>query len=147
MLQRDAMVRKAKSKQELEQETTKAHTHDKHQPTNAGQQRYTSHKRQTPARPRHMHLNNTTHRTLCHRGTSHRHSGTAPTAGATGTRAAHLQLKPRRRGNPPAPVMKPRHRSAGVMGRNKQNRRNLGRSKLRTRSHTCPFCVATEMVK
>ena len=40
----------------------------------------------------------------------------APTAGATGTRAAHIQLKPRRRGNPPVPVMKPRHKASESMG-------------------------------
>ena len=41
-----------------------------------------------------------------------RHRGTAPTAGARGTRATHIQLKPRRRGNPLAPMRKPRHGSA-----------------------------------
>ena len=35
------------SMQQPEQETTKG-THNKRQPTNAGQQRYTSHKRLTP---------------------------------------------------------------------------------------------------
>ena len=90
-----------------------------------------------PARPQHMHLTNTSHRTLCHRGTSHTHSGTAPTAGATGTRATHIQLKPRRRGKPTAPpVMEPRHSSASALGLNKQNGRNLRRSKSRTQSHT-----------
>ena len=41
------------SKQELEQETTRG-THNKRQPTNAGQQRYTSHKRHV-----YMHLTRT----------------------------------------------------------------------------------------
>ena len=94
------------------------------------------------ARPLHMHLTRHTHITPHSVPPKHQ-----PQIQRHGTHAAHIQLKPRSRGNPPAPVMKPRHRSAGVMGRNKQNRRNLGRSKLRTRSHTCPFCVATEMVK
>ena len=67
----------------------------------------------------------TSHRTLRHQGTSHRHGSTAPTKGATGTRATHTQLKPRRWGSPWAPVVKPRHCSASALGRNKQNERNL----------------------
>ena len=39
-------------------------------------------------------------------------------------------------GQPPAPVMKPRQGSAGALGCNKQNGRNLRRSKPRTQSHT-----------
>ena len=88
-----------------------------------------------PTRPLYKNLTNTPHRTLCHRGTRHRHRGAAPTAGATGTCAAHTQLKPGRRGNPPAPMMKPRHGCVGALGRNKQNGRNLRRSKPRTQLH------------
>ena len=65
---------------------------------------------------------NTSYRILCHKGTSHRQGRTAPSAGATGTRAAHTQLKPRRQGNPPAPVTSPRNRSAVALGRNIQSK-------------------------
>ena len=116
------------SRQSPEQETTKG-THNKRQPANAGQQRYTSHERHSPnqaaVQASNEHTTVTSHRPLCHRGTRHRHWGTAPTAGATGTRAVHIQLKPRRRGNPPARVRKPRHGSAGALSRNKQDRRKL----------------------
>ena len=44
---------------------------------------------------------------------------------ATGTQAAQLQLIPRRQGNPPAPVMKPRHSSVCALGRNTQHGRSL----------------------
>ena len=83
-----------------------------------------------------QHTTLTSHRTLCHRGSRQRHRGAAPTTGVTGSHAVHIQLKPRRRGNPPAPVMKPRHASAGALGRNRQNERTLGRSRLRTQPHT-----------
>ena len=43
----------------------------------------------------------TSHRTLCHRGTSHRHSSTAPTSGATGTCAAHHTTETEGSGQPP----------------------------------------------
>ena len=93
-----------------EQETTKG-AHNKRQSTNAGQQRYTSHKRQTPnqaaVKASNQQTTLTAHRNLCHRGARHRHKGTAPTASATGTHAAQIQLKQRRRGQPLAPVMIP----------------------------------------
>ena len=47
VLQMDAIVRHALSKQTLEQETTKG-THNNRQLVNAGQQRYMSHKWQYP---------------------------------------------------------------------------------------------------
>ena len=61
----------------------------------AGQQGYTSHKRQSPRQAAvhasNQHTTPTSHRNLCHGGTRHR--GTAPTARATGARAAHIQRK------------------------------------------------------
>ena len=127
-----------------------AGNHQRHaQQTPAHQRRptrYTSHKRQSPnqavVQASNQHTTLTSHRTLCHRGTRHRHRGTTPTADVTGTRAAHIQLKPKR---PGLPVMKPRHSSAGALGRNssagalgcnKRNGRNLTRFKPRTLSHT-----------
>ena len=83
-----------------------------------------------------QHSTLTSHRTLCHRGTSQRHKSAAPTTGTTGSHTVHIQLKPRRRGNRPGPVMKPRHASAGALGRNKQGRRKLRRSRSRTQPHT-----------
>ena len=71
------------------------------------------------------------HRTLCHRGTSQRHRGAASTTRTAGSHVVHIQLKPRRRGNPQAPMTKPRHASAGELGRNRQNGRTLGWSRLR----------------
>ena len=56
-----------------------------------------------------QHTTLTSHRTQCHRGTRQRHTGAAPTAGTKGTHVVHIQLKPWRKGNPPAPMMKPRH--------------------------------------
>ena len=94
-----------------------------------------------PTRPLYRHLTNTPHAhhtaTLCHRGTRHRHRGAALTAGAAGTHAKQIQHKSRQWGNSPAPLMKPRHRSTGVLGRNRQNGRNLRCSKPRTlHTHT-----------
>ena len=73
-----------------------------------------------------QHNTHTSHGTLCQQATSHEHGSTAPTVGATGTRAAHTQVKPRGRGNPSAPVSKPRNSSAGALrprwaGTNKTN--------------------------
>ena len=87
------------SNQALEQEITKgAHTHNKRQPTNAGQQRSTSLTRKSPNQATvHAAYQGTahiSHRTLCE-GTCHRHGSTAPTAGATGSRTLHTQLKAR----------------------------------------------------
>ena len=102
--------------------------------TNAGQQRYSSHKQQSPSpaavKASNQHTTLRSHRTLCHRGT--KYTDAAPIEGATGTDAARIQLISRRRGNPQAPVMEPRHGSARALGRNKQN----GGSKPRTQSHT-----------
>ena len=93
------------SKQELEKEATE----DTYTRQTPAQQRNTSHNRQSPsqtaAHASNQHTTHTSHRTLCHRSTTHRHSGTTSTAGATGIRAAHIQLKPRHRGNAPTPVM------------------------------------------
>ena len=66
----------------------------------------------------------TSHRILCHQGTRHRYGSTAPTTGATETYLALTQLKLRRRGNPPAPDMTPRHCSAGALGPNKEYKSN-----------------------
>ena len=93
---------------------TRAGNHQRH--TQQTQQRCASHKQgNSPTTPLYMHLTNTPH--------SHH---TAPCAteapdtdtGATaaGTRAAHIQLKARRWGNPPAPARKPRRGSAGALG-------------------------------
>ena len=63
-----------------------------------------------------MHLTRTTHAhhtASCASKALVRDGSTAPTAGATGTRAAHTQLKSRRRGVAPAPGFTQRHRSAG----------------------------------
>ena len=123
--------KECKSRQELEQETIKR-THSKLQPTNAGQQRYTSHKPQSPnqaaVQASNQHTTLTSHRPLCHRGTRQRYRGVAPTAGVTGGHAVHIQVKPRLRGNPLASVTKPRHARTDVLGRNKRNRRKLGHS-------------------
>ena len=84
------------SRQYPEQETTKG-THNKRQPTNAGQQCYTSHKRQNPnqatVKASNQHFTLTSHRTLCHRDTRPRHWGAAPTTGTIGSHKAHIQLK------------------------------------------------------
>ena len=117
---------------------TRARSHQRHTQQTPAQKRYMSHKRQSPnqaaLQASNEHTTLTSHRTLCHRGTRHR--GTAPTVGATGTRTAHIQLKPRRRGIPPAPVMKPRHGSTAALGRNKQNVQKLRPSKPRTQPCT-----------
>ena len=91
---------------------------------------------QTAVKASTQHTTLTSHRTLCHRGTRQRHRGAAPTTGTTGSHTVHIQLKPRRRDKPPAPVMKPQHASAGALGRNRQNVRTLGRSRPRTQPHT-----------
>ena len=66
--------------QKPEQEITKG-THDKRQPTNAGQPHYTTHKRQSgpkqaAVQAANQHTTLTSRHTLCHRGTRHRYRGT-----------------------------------------------------------------------
>ena len=84
-----------------------------------------------PTTPLHKHLTRTPH--------THHTTPCVTKAPATDTAArhppraqqgpvqpthTHTQLKSRRRGSPPAPGITPRHRSAGAMGRNKQNTTN-----------------------
>ena len=56
--------------------------------------------------------------------------------GATGTRSAHTQLKSRRRGNPPAPEITPRHSSTGALGRNRHKAEQSLRCSKTERKHT-----------
>ena len=112
-------------------------THNKRQPTNAGQQRYMSHKRQSPnqaaVQGSSQHTNHACSSHHVKANTPHSHH-TAPRHQAQtqghGTRhrrdkdpcSAHTT-------NTEAPMMKPTHGSTGTLGSNKQNRRNLKRSK------------------
>ena len=68
-----ACISNQKLEQKLEHKSPKAHTHDKRQPTNAGQQRCTSHKWQPPNQAAvHASHQDSTHaspNTLCHPGT------------------------------------------------------------------------------
>ena len=70
------------------------HTHDKLQHTNAGQQRYTSHKwqsfNQAAVHASNQDTTHTSHHTLCHQGTSHRHGSTAPAGSAHATETEAL---------------------------------------------------------
>ena len=91
---------------------------------------------QAAAKASNQHTTLTSHRSLCHRGTRQIHRGAAPSTGTTESQAVHIQLKPRRRGNRPASVMKHRHASASLLGRNRQNGRTLGRFIPRTQPHT-----------
>ena len=104
VLQRDAIVRNAEASRNYSRKRTEG-THNKGQPANAGQQRYMSHKRQSPnqdaVKASNQHTTLTSHRTMCHQRTRHRHRGAAPTVVATGTHAAQIQLIPRRRGKAP----------------------------------------------
>ena len=103
VLQRDAMVRNASAGNNHSRKPLKAHTTN----TSPPMQAYTSHRRQTPnqaaVKASNQHTTLTSRRTLCHPGTRQRHRSAAPTTGTTGSHVVHIQLKPRRRGNPPAP--------------------------------------------
>ena len=89
---------------------TRAGNHQRHtQQTPANQHWPTTlheiFKRQSPnkasVQASNQHTTLTSYRPLCHPGTRHRHRGTTPTEGATGTRVAHIQLETKAPGQPP----------------------------------------------
>ena len=58
----------------------------------------------------------------------------------------NIQLKPRRLGHRPAPMMKPRNASVGVLACNRQNGRTLGRSRPRNHPYTHTIAYPPEQV-
>ena len=69
-----------------------------------------------------MHLTRTSLRTLCHKGTSHRHGSTTPTAGTTVNRAAHT-TETKALGLPPC-ARKQAQTPQSPSGRDEQNKTN-----------------------
>ena len=124
VLQRDAMVGHAQAIRNESWKPPKAHTHNKHQANNTMRAADGF----PPARHPYMHLTRTpltqqsapcaTKAPPTDKVAPH------PPKAPTGTRAGHTQREPRRRGNPLAPVNKPRHRSAGAPGQDEQNKTN-----------------------
>ena len=115
------------------QAITRAGYHQRHtQQTPAHQCRPTTlHEPQTDPQPGGCkHLTNATlshHTAPCGiEAPDRRHRGAVTTTGTTGSHVVHIQLRPRHRCNPPAPVMKPRHASSGALGHNRQNVRTWG---------------------